>query len=158
LASTKKEDLIMAKRPHLFYGWVIVGITVVSLTLIYGIRHTFSIFFPSILDEFGWARGSTAIMLSLNILIYGLLAPVAGSLGDRWKPTRIMPIGITILALATASCAFAHELWHFYLLFGVLMPIGTAFAGWASPGSGTVKLVCQEARASNGSRADGRRF
>ena len=148
----------MAKQPHLFYGWVIIGITVVSLTLIYGIRHTFSIFFPSILDEFGWARGSTAIMLSLNILIYGLLAPVAGSLGDRWKPTRIMPIGITILALATASCAFAHELWHFYLLFGVLMPIGTAFAGWASPGSGTVKLVCQEARASNGSRADGRRF
>jgi sugar phosphate permease len=130
LASTKKEDLIMAKRPHLFYGWVIVGITVVSLTLIYGIRHTFSIFFPSILDEFGWARGSTAIMLSLNILIYGLLAPVAGSLGDRWKPTRIMPIGITILALATASCAFAHELWQFYLLFGVLMPIGTAFSGW----------------------------
>jgi len=120
----------MAKRPHLFYGWVIVGITAVSFTLIYGIRHSFSVFFPSILDEFGWARGSTAIMLSLNILIYGFLAPVAGSLGDRWKPTRIMPIGITILALATASCAFAHESWHFYLLFGVLMPIGTAFAGW----------------------------
>jgi len=120
----------MARRPHLFYGWVIVGITVVSLTLIYGIRHSFSIFFPSILDEFGWARGSTAIMLSLNILIYGFLAPVAGSLGDRWKPRKVMPIGITILAVATASCAFAHELWHFYLLFGVLMPIGTAFGGW----------------------------
>jgi MFS family permease len=69
-------------------------------------------------------------MLSLNILIYGLLAPVAGSLGDRWKPTRVMPIGITILALATAGCAFARELWQFYLLFGVLMPIGTAFGGW----------------------------
>ncbi|MFB0507396.1 MAG: MFS transporter [Thermodesulfobacteriota bacterium] len=120
----------MDRYPRFFYGWVVVGITVVSMILIYGIRHSFSVFFPSILDEFGWRRGGTAIMLSLNILIYGFLAPVAGSLGDRWKPRRVMPIGIAILGLATASCAFANELWHFYLLFGVLMPIGSAFSGW----------------------------
>ena len=120
----------MVKRTRFFYGWIIVGITVVSMTLIYGIRHSFSVFFAPILDEFGWARGSTALMLSLNILIYGFLAPVAGSLGDRWKPRKVMPIGIAILGLATAGCAFAHELWHFYVLFGVLMPIGSAFSGW----------------------------
>jgi MFS family permease len=120
----------MVKRTRFFYGWIIVGITVVSMTLIYGIRHSFSVFFAPILDEFGWGRGSTAIMLSLNIFIYGFLAPVAGSLGDRWKPRKVMPIGIAILGLATAGCAFAHELWHFYVLFGVLMPIGSAFSGW----------------------------
>ena len=122
----------MLKRPRFFYGWVIVGISLVGMTLIYGIRHSFSVFFPSILDEFGWARGSTAMMLSLNLLIYGFLAPVAGSLGDRWKPRRVMPIGIIVLGLGTAGCAFAHELWHFYLLFGILAPMGTAFSGWPS--------------------------
>jgi sugar phosphate permease len=120
----------MAKNSRFFYGWVIVGISLIGTTLIYGIRHSFSVFFPYILDEFSWTRGSTAIMLSLNILIYGFLAPIAGSLGDRWKPRRVMPFGIFILGLATASCAFAHRLWHFYLLFGILMPIGTAFSGW----------------------------
>ena len=120
----------MVRKPLFFYGWVIVGIIAVSMILIYGIRHSFSVFFPPILDEFGWGRGSTAVMLSLNLLIYGFVAPVAGSLGDRWKPRRVMPIGIIILGLATAGCAFARELWHFYLLFGVLMPIGTAFSGW----------------------------
>jgi len=120
----------MLKRPRLFYGWVIVGISLVGMTLIYGIRHSFSVFFPSILDEFGWTRSSTAIMLSLNILIYGFVAPVAGSLGDRWKPRRVMPVGVAILGLATAGCAFAQELWHFYLLFGILAPMGTALSGW----------------------------
>lgn len=120
----------MVRRPSFFYGWVIVGISIISCALIYGIRHSFSVFFSPILAEFGWSRGSTAIMLSLNIFVYGLLAPVAGSLGDRWKPRRVMPIGLSILCLATAGCAFARELWHFYLLFGVLMPIGTAFSGW----------------------------
>ena len=118
------------RQPRFFYGWAIVGITAVSLVLIYGIRHSFSVFFPPILDEFGWSRGSTAAMFSLNVLIYGFLGPVAGGLADRWQPTRIMPIGIVILALATAGCAFATELWHFYLLFGVAMPLGTAFCGW----------------------------
>ncbi len=120
----------MVKFPRFFYGWIIVGITVVSMTLIYGIRHSFSIFFPPILDEFGWGRGSTALMMSLSILTYGFFAPLAGSLGDRWKPRRIMPIGIAVLGMATASCAFANELWHFYVLFGVLAPIGSAFTGW----------------------------
>ena len=120
----------MERRPRFFYGWIIVGITIASMMLIYGIRHSFPVFFPSILDEFGWSRGSTALMLSLNLLVYGFTAPLAGSLGDRWKPRRIMPLGIFILSLATAASAFAQELWHFYLLIGILMPIGTACCGW----------------------------
>ena len=120
----------MVKRPRFFYGWVIAGIAVVNLTLVMGIRHSFSVFFPPILDEFGWGRGITAVMFSLNLLVYGLLAPVAGSLGDRWKPRVVMPIGIAILGLVTAGCAFAQELWHFYLLFGILMPVGLALGGW----------------------------
>ncbi len=120
----------MTKRPLFFYGWVIVGIAVVGMTLIYGVRHSFSIFFPPILDEFGWSRGSTALMLSLSLLFYGFTAPVAGSLADRWQPRKVGIIGIIILGLATASCAFARELWHFYLLFGVLAPMGMACCGW----------------------------
>ena len=120
----------MVERPRFFYGWIIVGMSFISMTLIYGVRHSFSVFFPPILDEFGWGRGSTAIMLSLNVLIYGLLAPIAGSFGDRWKPRSIMLSGIIILGLATAGCALAHRLWHFYLLFGVLVPLGMAFSGW----------------------------
>lgn len=119
----------MIRRPTFFYGWYIVGLTVVSMMLVYGARNSFSVFFVPILDEFDWYRGSTAIMLSLNILVYGFTALVAGSLVDRWKPRRVATIGIFILALATASCSLARELWHFYLLFGILAPIGTAFCG-----------------------------
>jgi len=120
----------MVKRPRFFYGWVIVVISITSMTLVYGVRHSFSIFFPPILDDFGWSRGSTAFMLSLNLLVYGFIAPVAGNLADRWQPRKVVLIGVTILGLATASCAFARELWHFYLLFGLLVPMGMACSGW----------------------------
>src|SRR4030066_341397 len=89
----------MVKRPVFYYGWVIVAIIVVSMVLIYGIRHSFAVFFPR-------------------------------TLADRWKPRRMMLLGVVILGLATAGCAFANKLWHFYLLFGCLMPLGSAFSGW----------------------------
>ncbi len=120
----------MTKRPTLFYGWVIVATTVVGMILIYGIRHSFPVFFSPILNEFHWRRGDIAMMLSLNILIYGLLSPIAGILVDRWKARKMIPLGITLLSLATVGCGFADELWHFYLFFGFLMPIGSAFSGW----------------------------
>jgi MFS family permease len=122
--------LSMPKRPTFFYGWVIVGIGVILMVLIYGTRHSFSVFFPPILDEFGWSRGSTAFMLSLNLLVYGLTAPIAGSLADRWKPHTVMVMGVIIMGLAFASCSFARDLWHFYLLFGLLVPLGSALSGW----------------------------
>jgi sugar phosphate permease len=126
----QQKNLKMVKPQRFFYGWVIVGIAIICMPLIYGIRNSFSVFFPSILYEFGWSRGSTAFILSLNLLIYGWTAPIAGSLGDRWKPHRIMPMGIGILALATMGCAFAQKLWHFYLLLGIIAPMGMALSGW----------------------------
>ena len=120
--------MTMRQAPN--YGWVIIGITIIITALVYGIRHSFSVFFPSILDEFGWNRGSTAVMLSLNLITYGLLAPVAGSLGDRWNTRKIMPFGVIVLGLVTAGCGFASELWHFYLLYGIMTPLGMAFCGW----------------------------
>jgi MFS family permease len=69
------------------YGWVIVGVTMVSM----------------VLSDSGWQRGDTAAILSVNILVYGLAAPVAGHIADLWKPKNLMILGILLLALATAG-------------------------------------------------------
>ena len=118
------------RKPVLFYGWKIVWTGILGMILVYGIRHSFAVFFTPILDEFHWSRANISVMMSLNIFAYGFLAPVAGILADRWKARVLMPLGIAILGVATAGCAWAGELWHFYVLFGLLMPLGNALAGW----------------------------
>ena len=120
----------MNRRLTFSYAWIIIAVALISEIIVYGARHSFSVFFPPILDAFGWARGSTALMFSLNLLVYGLMAPLAGGVGDRWNPRRIMPLGALLVALSLAGCALANELWHFYILFGVLVPMGIAFSGW----------------------------
>jgi sugar phosphate permease len=120
----------MSRKSKFFYGWVIVAVAGVGMMLVYGIRQSFSVFFPPILEEFAWSRGSTALMLSLNLLFYGFTAPLVGNLADRWDPRRVVLIGASVLILSTGLCAFADHLWHFYLLFGVIVPMGSACCGW----------------------------
>ncbi|MBI2869312.1 MAG: MFS transporter [Chloroflexi bacterium] len=120
----------MAKRRGIYYGWVVLVVGVIIMTTIYGIRNTFGVFFPSILEHFGWTRASTALMLSIAILVYGFVAPLAGSLGDRLNPRRVMAVSLVALSLVTVSCGLASELWQFYLIYGVLAPVFSAFAGW----------------------------
>jgi sugar phosphate permease len=73
----------LSPKSSFFYGWVIVGVAGIGMVLVYGIRQSFAVFFPPILEEFGWSRGSTAFMLSLNLLFYGFAAPFVGNLADR---------------------------------------------------------------------------
>ena len=126
----ESEDDHWRRKPVLFYGWKIVWTGILGMILVYGIRHSFAVFFTPILEEFHWSRGNISIMMSLNIFAYGFLAPVAGFLADRWRARVLMPLGVVILGAATAGCAWAGELWHFYVLFGLLMPLGNALAGW----------------------------
>ncbi|HTY81150.1 MAG TPA: MFS transporter [Dehalococcoidales bacterium] len=119
-------------KRRIFWGWYIIGLMIVSMALVFGIRTSFSIFFEPVLKTFPtWYRGSTALMLSLNIFIYGLAAPLAGLMVDRWKPRATAVIGLLLLALTTAGCYYAHSLWYFYLMFGGIGPVGAAFC--ASP-------------------------
>ena len=119
----------MTRKNPIFFGWFIVGVMVFAMTFAYGVRTSFSAFFPYVLDTYHWDRGVTAIMFSLNIFVYGLMAPVAGTLVDKWKPRAVVVIGIFVLALSTAACYFANQLWQYYLLFGILAPIGSACCG-----------------------------
>lgn len=117
------------RRPHVFRGWlVLVGgfaITIVA----YAMRNTFSVFYPVIVSDFGWTRGSTALMFSLALLSYGLFAPVAGTLADRFRPRYVLALGGLVVGGGLALCSLASSVWHFYLIYGVLVATGTSLIG-----------------------------
>jgi len=118
------------KRFPFFYGWVIVGIAALTLTLIYGVRYAFSVFYVSILDEFGWSRAATATIFSANVIVYGVTAPLFGTLLDRFGPRRLLPLGAALISLATVASSVADQIWHFYILFGVMVGLGSSAAGY----------------------------
>ena len=120
----------LKKREGIFYGWVVLSVALITIVLGYGIRNTFSVFYPTIVEEFGWGRGNTALMFSLTIIIYGLVAPMAGSLVDRFDPRFVIPGGACVVGAGIALCSLATTQWHFYLLYGGVVAAGLSLMGW----------------------------
>jgi len=118
------------KRGDIYYGWLILGIAFVTLTLGFANRTTFSVFYPTIVEEFGWDRGSTAIMFSITVLVYGLAAPLAGRLVDRFNPRLVLPIGACVMGSGIILCGIASSQWQFYLFYGVTAALGFSIIGW----------------------------
>jgi MFS family permease len=120
----------LKKRQGIFYGWVVLSVALITIVLGYGIRNTFSVFYPTIVEEFGWGRGETALMFSITIIIYGLIAPVAGSLVDRFDPRFVISAGACIVGGGIALCSLADAQWQFYLLYGGVVATGLSLMGW----------------------------
>ena len=118
------------KLPRVSYGWIVLA-TGFCMTLVgYAIRNTFTVFYPVIVDDFGWTRGSTAIMYSLTMLCYGLVAPLAGGLIDRINPKIVFSVGGLVVGAGIALCSLAQSVWHFYLLYGVMVAVGLSLIGF----------------------------
>jgi sugar phosphate permease len=119
----------VTRRQTFFYGWVIVAVAFTMVGVGYSLRNTFSVFYPSLVEEFGWARGSTALMFSISIIVYGITAPFAGGLADRFSPRIVFPFGITLMGGSIALCGFANQQWQFFLLYGVAAAVGLSMTG-----------------------------
>lgn len=57
------------KKDFLYYRWVIVAISFIILTLAYGARYCFSVFYVAILNEFGLPQGTAATILSSHLIV-----------------------------------------------------------------------------------------
>ena len=87
------------KNERFYYGWVIVGVSFLTLFASLGIRSSFGVFYVAILREYGWGRADTAGAFSLAMVIHGLFGLVTGSLIDRFGPRTLFPLGATLLAI-----------------------------------------------------------
>jgi len=119
----------MQKRHLIFYGWFIALTGLLTHAMGYGARYSFSVIFLSLLEHFQWPRDITAAMLSVHMMTYGIVAPVAGGLVDKIGPRRTMGIGATLLVLSLTLSAWGDKPWHFYLTFGLLAGAGLCLIG-----------------------------
>ena len=129
------------KFPKVFFGWwtVLAG----SFLSAWGIGfqvHGFSALFKPIASELGFSRAVTSAATSIGRLGYGLEAPLAGGLVDRFGPRFLITIGMFIAGLGLILMNFINSLWTFYVVWGIILgtginigleiPVDKAIASW----------------------------
>jgi len=115
----KKED-DMAVSQHIEeqpYGWVIVAVATICLTLAFGANLTVSVLVEPFEKEFGWSRADISMsytMATIGAAIGGILW---GLLFDRIGAKKIALLGALALSSTMTLISFQSSLQMIYLLF-----------------------------------------
>jgi MFS family permease len=117
-------------RLPFFYGWIIIGVTFVTMGIGVNARTAFSLLFPPILGEFGWDRGVTAGAFSFGFVVSAIASPLIGRLMDRLGPRSVMEIGVALMAAGLLLAPLTREPWHLYLTIGGLVGAGSVCLGY----------------------------
>lgn len=120
----------MKEKASLRLGWVIVGVSFITLSLAYGVWYSFSVFFVSLLREFGWSRSLAAGAFSVFVMVHSGIGPFVGGMVDSFGPRRVILSGSLFLGVGLALCSFTSTWWHYYIFFGVVTAVGVGSIGW----------------------------
>ena len=97
----------------------------VTLVASAGYRSAPSVLIVPLEDAFGWSRSQIALAISVNILLYGLTAPFAAALMERFTVHKVVMSALAAVSLGAFLTIFMNKPWHLILLWGVVVGIGT---------------------------------
>jgi MFS family permease len=125
------QEQAFAMRFPIFYGWIIVAVTFVTMAIGVNARTSFSLFFPPIVTEFGWEHGVTAGAFSFGFVISAIMSPLLGKLMDGAGPRAVMELGVVLMAGGLLLAPLTTQPWHLYLTIGVMVGAGSVCLGYS---------------------------
>ena len=106
-------------------AWTVAAVAFVAIVGAAGFRATPGVLIVPLQDEFGWSRGTISLAVSVNLLLYGLTAPFAAALMDRFGIRRVVAVALCLVAAGSALTTQMHAPWQLVLCWGVLVGLGT---------------------------------
>ena len=76
-------------------------------------------------DEFGWSSSQISVAITVNLLLYGLTAPFAAALMNRFGVRTITSAALVLVSAGAALSIFATEPWMLVATWGLLIGLGT---------------------------------
>jgi sugar phosphate permease len=106
-------------------AWYVAGVTFLVLIASAAFRSSFGVMIVPFEEEYGWSRAATSLAVSVNLVLYGVTAPFAAALMERFGIRRIVAGSMALIALGTGLTVFMTASWQLTLLWGLLVGLGT---------------------------------
>lgn len=119
----------ISRERGLYYGWVVVGVTVVALLVSAGIRAAPGVLIVPLEQDLGWSRTLIATAVSVGLLLFGFAGPLAGWLVDRWGPRVVMLGGLGLMVASMVASALMRAPWQMMLFWGAVSGLATGLVG-----------------------------
>ena len=112
-------------RSKIHPAWIVAAITFGTLFASAGFRSAPSVLILPLEEEFGWRRDVISAAIAINVLLFGLTAPFAAALMDRFTIRKVVMSALSVISLGALLTIWMNQSWHLLLLWGVVVGIGT---------------------------------
>jgi len=112
-------------RRNIHYAWVMVAVTFFTALVSAGTVGAPGVFIVPLQQEFGWTTAEVSSALSIRFILFGLMAPFAAALLNRYGLRNVTLSALLIVSSALVASLAMTQLWQLILLWGVVIGIGT---------------------------------
>lgn len=112
-------------RTRIHPAWFVAATAFVALIGSAGFRAAPGALFVPLHHEFGWSTSVMSAAVSINLVLYGLTAPFAAALMDRFGIRQVTSTALVLIALGSGLTVFMTESWQLLLTWGLLIGLGT---------------------------------
>ena len=112
-------------RTRVHRAWWVAAVTMGALVAAAGFRSSTGALLEPLESEFGWSRATTSGAVSLNLVVYGLTAPFAAALMERFGIRRVVTASLALVAVGSGLTLVMTSPWQLWLLWGFAVGIGT---------------------------------
>lgn len=115
----------MPSKTRIHPAWIAAIVTFFTLVATAGFRSAPSVLIVPLEEAFGWNREQISLAISVNVLLYGLTAPFAAALMERFTVRKVVMGALTIVSVGAFLTTQIYAPWQLVATWGVIVGIGT---------------------------------
>lgn len=112
-------------RRRIHPAWIVALVALVALIGAAGFRAAPGVLMMPLHEEFGWSMAEISLAVTINLLLYGLVAPFAAALMQRFGIRLVTVIALITISAGSALTVFVDSPWQLMLTWGMLIGAGT---------------------------------
>ncbi len=106
-------------------AWWVAAVTFLALVGAAAFRAVPGVLIDPLRAEFGWSVSTISAAVAVNMALYGLTAPFAAALMERFGIRRVVVCALLLTALGSGLTVFMTASWQLVLLWGFAVGLGT---------------------------------
>jgi MFS family permease len=113
------------KNRRLHPAWIVAAVAFLALVGAAGFRAAPGVLMVPLQQEFGWSTTVLSLAVSINLVLFGLTAPFAAALMERFGIRKVTSLALCLIGLGSALTVFVNQSWQILLTWGLLIGLGT---------------------------------
>ena len=123
--SAPQTTLLPAPKRRIHPAWIVAAVAFLALVGAAGFRAAPGVLMVPLQEEFGWSTTVLSAAVSINLVLFGLTAPFAAALMERFGIRAVTAVALVLIAAGSALTVLVTQSWQILLTWGLLIGLGT---------------------------------